>query len=138
MRDLEASAATIRQLVLEEGKEVGFENLVLCGISQGAATALTAMMGMEMRLGGLIGFSTWLPPLTKAMRPPMTAYETPVLLEHCEDDNVIDVRFGKELSEHLEALGMEVRWERYGEGGHWVNEPKGVDDVVEFLKVILG
>lgn len=138
MQDLEASAATIRQLVLEEVKEVGLENVVLCGISQGAATALTAMMGMEVRLGGFIGFSTWLTPLTKAMRPQATIRMTPVLLEHCGDDDVIDVRFGKELSKHLKGLGMEVRWESYDEGGHWINEPKGVDNMVEFLKKIVG
>jgi predicted esterase len=56
------------------------------------------------------------------------------LLCHSQDDEVIDVRFGRELKDALVAMGMAVAWKEYPDGGHWVNEALGVDDIVSFLK----
>ncbi|KAF2089402.1 alpha/beta-hydrolase [Saccharata proteae CBS 121410] len=61
------------------------------------------------------------------------ALHTPVLLTHCSDDDVISIHNGEELRNSLTALGMSVEWRAYQEGGHWVNEPQGVDDIVMFL-----
>jgi lysophospholipase II len=33
----------------------------------------------------------------------------------------------------LESLGFMVTWKDYQDGGHWINEPQGVDDMVTFL-----
>lgn len=136
-QDLTASAEAIKQLILSEGKEVGTENVTLCGISQGAATALTALMGLEMKIGGFIGFATWLAPHTQTLRPTTNAMKTLVFLAHCSDDAVIGIRYGHALQEHLQDLGMRVTWKIYEGGGHWMNEPKGIDDLVRFLKEIM-
>lgn len=34
----------------------------------------------------------------------------------------------------LAHLGMIVAWRTYEDGGHWVNEPQGVNHIVAFLK----
>ena len=58
---------------------------------------------------------------------------TPVLLCHCADDGIVDVQLGRRLCGTLEALGMDVTWHEHAEGGHWINEPEGVDSGVAFL-----
>jgi lysophospholipase-2 len=59
---------------------------------------------------------------------------TPVFLAYCRDDNVVPVVNGEEMCKRLRDLGMQVEWRDYKEGGHWVNEPDGVDDLVRFLR----
>lgn len=62
--------------------------------------------------------------------------ETPVFLSHSQDDDVVPIANGKKLSTTLEKLGMVVSWKQYKDGGHWVNEPQGVDDIVSFIRVV--
>ena len=62
--------------------------------------------------------------------------ETPVFLSHSRDDDVVPIANGKKLSTTLEKLGMVVLWKQYEDGGHWVNEPQGVDDIVSFIRVV--
>ena len=62
--------------------------------------------------------------------------ETPVFLSHSQDDDVVPIANGKKLSTSLEKLGMVVSWKPYQDGGHWVNEPQGVDDMVAFIRVV--
>jgi predicted esterase len=59
--------------------------------------------------------------------------ETPVFLSHSRDDDVVPIANGMKLSTTLEKLGMVVSWKQYEDGGHWVNEPQGVDDIVLFI-----
>lgn len=59
--------------------------------------------------------------------------ETPVFLSHSWDDDVVPIGNGKKLCTTLEKLGMVVSWKQYEDGGHWVNEPQGVDDIVSFI-----
>lgn len=59
--------------------------------------------------------------------------ETPVFLSHSQDDEVVPIANGKKLSTTLTKLGMLVSWKGYEDGGHWVNEPQGVDDIVSFI-----
>lgn len=40
---------------------------------------------------------------------------------------------GQRLYETLGKLGMDVRGKAYEDGGHWINEPQGVDDIGAFL-----
>jgi predicted esterase len=62
--------------------------------------------------------------------------ETPVFLSQSQDDDVVPIANGKKLSTILEQLGMAVSWKPYKDGGHWVNEPQGVDDIVSFIRVV--
>lgn len=58
---------------------------------------------------------------------------TPVFLGHSADDDVVYLEHGVVLSESLKGMGFDVEFVRYEEGGHWIVEPQGVDDMVEFI-----
>lgn len=132
---LRVSTAKIAQLVREEGRLIGFDKIMLCGISQGAATALSTLFQMDERLCAFIGFSTWLP----AVDEPVAFKHTPVFLAHCRDDEVIDIKYGKALAARLQQIQLSgVEFHEYPDGGHWINEPKGIDDVVAFLRTATG
>ncbi|KAI5925640.1 Alpha/Beta hydrolase protein [Camillea tinctor] len=60
---------------------------------------------------------------------------TPAFLAHCADDAVVFVEYGKQLRGQLRDFGVrDVVWREYDDGGHWINSPRGVDDLVEFLR----
>jgi lysophospholipase-2 len=63
-----------------------------------------------------------------------SALDTPVFLAHSKDDDVVPISNGRVLCKTLEKLGLRVSWKAYVDGGHWVNEPQGVDDITAFLQ----
>ena len=62
--------------------------------------------------------------------------DTPILLTHSKDDNVVPIANGRELRDTLSAIpgGFSITWKEYEDGGHWINEPRGVDDIVSFIQ----
>ncbi|KAK7927559.1 phospholipase/Carboxylesterase [Apiospora marii] len=71
--------------------------------------------------------------------PPVTANvkalrQTPILITHSLDDEVVPVQNGRRLRDILQRQGFVVEWKEYPDGGHWVNEPQGVDDMAHFLR----
>ena len=63
---------------------------------------------------------------------------TPILLEHSRDDETISVENGYRMRNFLGHLGFRVQWKDYDEGGHWFNEPQGIDDFARFLRMAMG
>ena len=57
---------------------------------------------------------------------------TPILLEHCRDDKTISVDNGHRMRDLQRRHGFRVQWKEYDEGGHWFNEPQGIDDFAGF------
>nr|POE51641.1 acyl-protein thioesterase 1 [Quercus suber] len=134
-QDLRASVRQIIDVVGAETALVGAERVVLGGISQGCAVGVHALLHDGVRLAGFVGWCGWLPRgYATASATAGGARETPVLLGHARDDEVIDVSYGAEMRDALRGIGMDVRWCQYEDGGHWVNEPRGIDDFVEFLE----
>jgi lysophospholipase-2 len=160
---LRESVSFVYDIIKIEVEEVGgMDKIFLGGISQGSATAIIALLVGGAKIAGFIGLSSWLPlreeigkKSTEAPKAPVqqirellypaahltpsftaheTVWQTPILLEHTMDDDVVPLENGTQLCEGLRALGMHVEWRTYAEGGHWVNEPKGIDDMVNFLK----
>jgi lysophospholipase-2 len=163
LEGLRESVQGIWDIIRREAEEVsGYEKVFLAGISQGCAAAIVALLTGKQQLAGFIGMSSWLPfppasslaspkvdfvrwlqeslRLTYAKGIPLESSEleatlqVPVLLEHACDDEVVPIGNGKRLYEGLRELGMEVEWQEYGDGGHWINEPRGIDDMVRFMK----
>jgi lysophospholipase-2 len=62
-----------------------------------------------------------------------SALKTPIFMAHSKDDEVVPIGNGEKLCRGLRSLGASVSWRAYEDGGHWVNEPQGVDDMVAFL-----
>ena len=50
-------------------------------------------------------------------------------MSYAEDDDVVDIELGRRMRAVIEKLGMSVTWKEYGDGGHWIKEPEGFDDV---------
>lgn len=120
------------------------EKIFLAGISQGCATAIHALLQGSVRFGGFIGLCSWLlfqdEPSTLTTALPVhhniseAALATPIFLSHSQDDDIVPIKNGEMLFQGLKSLGMmNVTWKAYKDGGHWVNEPQGVDDMVKFL-----
>jgi lysophospholipase-2 len=70
---------------------------------------------------------------TSKLASPADMMATPVFLAHASDDEVVPVRNALRMKQTLAGLGLVVEWHEYQEGGHWVNEPQGVDDMVAFV-----
>ena len=60
--------------------------------------------------------------------------EVPALLEHCQDDDVVDIALGRAMSDTLKDIGLDVLWKEHERGYHWIKEPEGLNDLVGFLR----
>lgn len=162
------SVLLISDIIKSEAAEVGgLDRVFLGGISQGCATAISALLTVGEPIAGFIGFSGWCPfgevvadsffedsdrralltwvqekrlPSRAAEAPLdisaiMSSLLTPVLLQHTEDDGVVPVALGQDLHDKLTVLGADVHWRAYKEGGHWINEPEGIDGMVKFINL---
>lgn len=65
---------------------------------------------------------------------PQQLKSTPILLEHCHDDDIISIQSGLLLRDFIGTLGLSVEFHEYENGGHWINEPQGAADFVIFLR----
>ena len=110
---LDESVARIRSIV---GREIGLlekngrssRNLVLAGFSQGAALALHAGLGYGAPLGGIAALSGW-PLAWKKFSVNEANTQTPLLLHHGRQDNVIPFESGQELYRRLESAGLKPK-----------------------------
>lgn len=131
------SGSLIHEIIKNEMQSVPAGRIILGGISQGCATAAaTVLMDCEHRLGGFVGFSSWMPSVPYATIG-QADISIPVLLEHCRDDTMVSIKNGRSLRDSLVKRGFaDLTWKEYKDGGQWINEPQGVDDMVEFLRRI--
>ncbi|CZR57785.1 uncharacterized protein PAC_07674 [Phialocephala subalpina] len=67
-----------------------------------------------------------------------SAFDTPTFLSHSKDDEVVPIENGRLFKRTLEYLNVATTWKEYEDGRHWVNEPQGVDDIVQFIKEKVG
>jgi lysophospholipase-2 len=159
---LTKSTSRILVLIELEARLVPHHHIFLAGISQGCATAVYALLQWHRPLGGFIGLNSWLPfqrqfyDITKANSDAgnqlrhirailsnedssnrsrsTSCLNTPILLSHCKEVQVISQAHGIALRDALLVLGFLVEWDSYEVGGHWLNEPQGIDDIVDFIQ----
>ncbi|KAF4552883.1 Phospholipase/Carboxylesterase-like protein 3 [Elsinoe fawcettii] len=153
---LSRSVREVVGLIEREVEVVGKERVLVAGMSQGAAVAGHAVLRTEAT--GFVGLSTWFAlgevvgrvvepvgDIEKKMvevveltggsvNSVVVGKEMKVFLGHCEDDEVVPFANGEKAKDIWTGLGAEVEWRRYRDGGHWLNEPQGVDDLVAFVK----
>ena len=72
-------------------------------------------------------------PLPLSNMSAKSAFATPIFLSHSQDDEVVAINHGESLYQTLRDIGFDITWKTYQDGGHWINEPQGIDDVVAFL-----
>ncbi|KAK5452899.1 hypothetical protein LTS15_007047 [Exophiala xenobiotica] len=161
---LKQSVAAIMEVIRAEESLVPRQNIFLGGISQGFATALSTFFADGQQFAGLIGLCSWMPftnlvhelkavsaddeqlfhkvqtmyfgqqspgkPLSPSLR------STPIFLGHSVDDETVPIDNGRRMRDVLvDSLQLIVQLHEYDDGGHWVNEPRGVDDIVDFLNL---
>ncbi|OTA95644.1 hypothetical protein M434DRAFT_197066 [Hypoxylon sp. CO27-5] len=140
---LNQSIKQVLDVVEQEAALVPCENIFLGGISQGFATAYSAYVLNRKSYAGLVGLCSWAPSAALAMmregqktsditgqgkRP------THVFLGHSSNDDIVPVEEGRNLYDTLkQCKETVVEFHEYEDGGHWINEPQGVDDMVAFL-----
>ncbi|EWZ84954.1 hypothetical protein BFJ70_g511 [Fusarium oxysporum] len=147
----------IRDILANEAKDLNgrWDKVILMGISMGSATSLHTLFNLDIptpdkRLGAFIGFSGRCPFAGRALDEMRKTLQvgsspthsdviknTPMLLEHCVDDPLVLVDWGRRQYEILKGFGANVTWREYGSGGHWFNSPQGMDDAIDFLKAVL-
>jgi predicted esterase len=154
---LRRSIKQILEVIKEEETLVPRERIFLAGISQGFATAIAAFFAdAPKRFAGLIGLCSWMPAAlctdhyrrfedtadieilsrySQHLRPVImkSSCSTPVFLSHSVDDDVVPIKNGRELRNILQSQRLQVEWREYEDGGHWVNEPQGMDDIARFM-----
>lgn len=119
------------------------ERIIVAGISQGCAIALYTLLSTDARVGGFFGLCGWLPLADELVKDdewsPQCSHlmGMPILLQHCTDDAVVPIANGEAMRDCLDTMGLAVDWQQFEEGGHWLNEPEGMDEIVEFLKYIM-
>ncbi|NLA51878.1 MAG: carboxylesterase [Alcaligenaceae bacterium] len=90
------------------------ENIFLIGFSQGSAMALSTGLRYPQKLGGIVGLSGYLPIIeqTADERHPANQ-ETPILMIHGSQDQVVQMSRGKQSRDRLREWGYEVEWHDY-------------------------
>jgi len=139
---LRESVPAVRKVLRREAEELGgrWDRIVLAGISQGAATAVHALLHLAIpdacrgspRLAALLAFSCQLPFIGLPRDETLAALQlgevpagdeavrgTPVLLEHCANDDVVPVEQLRLLTTTLTGFGASVIAKEYPDGGHW-------------------
>ncbi|KAK3334083.1 Alpha/Beta hydrolase protein [Cercophora scortea] len=156
-KGLRESIVNIRNIIKPEARLLGgrWDRVILAGVSQGGATSvhtllnLVASSGSPRRLGALMAFCCRMPFPGRTLAETRAAVglvetdevpaddemirNTPVLLQHNRDDEIVRVEDGRELRDTLRRFGATVTWQEYPSGGHWLHEPKGVEDVAAWL-----
>lgn len=81
---------------------------------------------------------TGIPQEKKASQEVLQAFtHVPVFLAHGLDDAVVDVELGRRVHTILQRMFSSVKWSEYQgaeRDGHWIKEPEGLDDIVQFLQ----
>lgn len=158
---LRESVRSIREIVQREVELLGgrWERVVLAGVSQGGATAAHVLLNLNVagerggkRIGGLMTFCSRMPFPGRGLEETRAVLglglvpggddevvrNTPVLGQHCVDDPLVRIGYGRQLREAFEQFGAEVTWKEYEMGGHWIKSPEGIDDAAKWLEDCVG
>lgn len=140
---LRRSVKQLLDICKEEASIVGMENIILAGMSQGSAVIAWTLVMSDIKFRALIVLCGWMPfrrIVEKEVlddKGPQHIIGLPVLLQHCRDDEVVPYANGEDLCEIFRNYSMDAKWKGFDEGGHWLNEPEGMDCIVFFLEDIM-
>jgi phospholipase/carboxylesterase len=112
---IHASQAQVEGLVEHElGRGVSARRVVLAGFSQGGAIALQTGLRYQVRLGGILALSTYLPlAATLAAERSPANRDLPVFMAHGTLDPMINIARARESRVALAALGYAIEWREY-------------------------
>ncbi|KAJ3030310.1 UNVERIFIED_CONTAM: hypothetical protein HDU68_009463 [Siphonaria sp. JEL0065] len=125
----------INKLIKEEiASGIKSKRIVLGGFSQGSAMSLLTALKTDIKLGGIVGLSGYLPLADKAEEFATTANQwTPIFMGHGDSDEVVSHTWGKLSAEKLkETLGRQVTFKTYRGMGHASSNAE-MSDLARFL-----
>ena len=121
---------------------------------------MITFLASRLRIGAYLGANGWLPlragiehcaapndlalffseALDLRIPAPTTGephLDTPIILLHTSDDEIVDVELGHQARNVLGRLGFHVRWKEENQGGHLsILETQGLDSISMFLKEV--
>lgn len=115
---IRAADASVRALVARENERgIAPGHIVLAGFSQGGAMALFTGTRLPEKLAGIVGLSCYnlLSDSFAAERAPANQ-QTPILLAHGTQDQVVAPELGAEARAQLSGAGYAVEWHSYPMG----------------------
>ena len=136
-KGVRASQAAIGQLIEREmSRDIGAEDIVLAGFSQGGAIALQTALRHPQKLGGVMALSTYLP-LAESFAEEATEQnrKTPIFMAHGTQDAVIQHALGARSRDVLVQHGYDVEWHEYPMAHSVCLEE--IADAADFLKRVL-
>jgi phospholipase/carboxylesterase len=108
------------------------EEIVLLGFSQGGVVALHAALSFDVRVGAVIGLSTWLPAHEQLLPLPENRARLPIWLGHGTADTVVPLAAALRAEARLKEMGIKrVSLNRYPMAHNIVAEE--LNDVVTWL-----
>lgn len=112
---------------------IASEKIVLAGFSQGGAMAMYSALTYDKPLAGVMGLSTLLGGSADLESSRLPANQnTPMLLTHGHQDEVLPYDLGLRSCEILKSWGYPVKWIAYAMGHHLC--PDEIDDIAAFLE----
>jgi predicted esterase len=131
---IEESARYVDALVREQmEKGIPSEKIIVAGFSQGGAIALTASLRSEVKLGGCMALSTYLPlrgDYPEKFGPHARGLK--ILQGHGTHDMVLQYTYGQKSYELLKEKGMDVEFKTYAGMAHSACAEE-FDDIADFL-----
>lgn len=113
--DIRESAGLIRELIAKEQEQgIPSHKIVLAGFSQGGAMALQCGLRYPEKLAGILVLSAWLPlKHTVALEKNVANQNTPILMSHGVEDNLIPIGWAKDSCHYLQELGYDATFSSY-------------------------
>lgn len=109
LQHLNQVSEQVAQLIEQQIAEgLGSENIILMGFSQGGAVAYHCALNTPQPLGGLVCMSTYLLPQSLPEQP--WQLNTPILIQHGQQDDVVAPSLGLQAAEQLKALGYQTEF----------------------------
>lgn len=132
---LKQSAAWVHALIEHEiERGIAAERIVLAGFSQGGAVAYEAGLTFPKKLAGIMALSTYLATKDTLVAEAVQA-QTPILVQHGNQDPIVPVTLGQMATEWLEAKGYSVQYQTYPMA-HQVSGPQ-IADIASWLNQVL-
>ncbi len=112
---IKESESLIYELIAHElQQKIPSHKIVLAGFSQGGAMALQCGLRCSQKLAGILVLSAWLPLKDTVFSEKSTMNQnTPILMQHGEDDDLVLLDWAKESHDYLLKIGYDVRLSSY-------------------------
>ncbi|MCB1755965.1 MAG: alpha/beta fold hydrolase [Gammaproteobacteria bacterium] len=134
VRDSSENVLAIVRQEMERG--IAAENIIVAGFSQGGAIALFTALTGPVKLGGVMGLSTYLPMMADDFAQKNNGFsDIPFFLAHGEFDDVVQYKYALMSREAIMQAGFKPQWHSY-KVAHGLNAEE-VRDISTWLQGVI-